>query len=107
MNTALVVIIALTLLFIAWQQRRHERWVAQVVERITAPPVYYVPTPRPAPLPRPLMYSDLFPEEPFELVQRGPAFWEVAPTRVMRPSIHPRFENYGTDVSIAPTVGVT
>ncbi len=102
MNIALVVTIGLLLFFIAYLQWRHERWVAQVVARL--PP----PTPAPAPLPPPLMYADLFPEEPFELERRTwGVFDEVAPTRLVRPSIHPPFQSYGVDVSYHPIVGVS
>lgn len=111
MTSTAALIIAATLFFIAWQQRRHEREMAQLVERVSRPPVYFVPTPAPqAPPERPLMYADLFQEEaePFELER--PRAWgtyqEIAPTRVMRPSIHPRFESYGVDVSFAPTIAV-
>lgn len=92
MNITLIVTIGLLLLFICWLQWRHERWVARVVARLPAPE-------------RPTMYADLFPEEPFELRARV-ELWEVAPTRVLRPSIHPPFQSYGVDISVAPTIGV-
>jgi hypothetical protein len=56
------------------------------------------------------MFHDLFPEEPFELTERANAGWgtldELAPTRLLRPSIHPRFESYGVEISVSPVVGV-
>lgn len=105
MNITLVIIVGLLLLFIAWQQYRHEVLFLAYARASMAPPAYFEPTPAPEREPAPLLWSELFPEEPFELRARV-ELWEIAPTKVMRPSIHPRFNSYGVDISVAPTIGV-
>lgn len=102
MTPTLLLVISGLLFFIAGQQRAYQRWTASLVERLTAPP------------PPPLRYSELCPEpeaqeRPFLLERRVNAGWgtimDLAPTAVFRP--HPRFESYGVDVSVCPTIGIT
>lgn len=103
MTSTLLAIIGLLLIFNAWQLRQHERWVTDVVERLTpAPPQYFVPTPRPAPLPRPLSDAEILGETVYPLTRRT----DQALTVRMPYPIHPRFESYGVDVSFAPTIGI-
>lgn len=109
MVSTLLAIIGMLLIFIGWQQRQHELWA----ERLTQPPRLprLSPPPMPPPRPRPLTRRELLAplaelEErhmPFLLERpaREPAFWEVAPTREWR-----RFEAYGVDISIHPTICV-
>jgi hypothetical protein len=83
MEASLLVVIALLLFYCAWQQQHHERAMAAAELRWSMEPrLMFIPAPKPAPKPAP--------EEPFEL------------RRERQP-----FENYGVDVSYAPTIGVT
>jgi len=97
MEASLLAIIGLLLLFCAYQQWRHEQWASSVISRLSEPP---------AP---PLSYRELergaysvWPPAPVEpgmpfMLQRRPD--RCVPTR-------PRFENYGVEVSMMPTIPV-
>jgi len=107
----LMFIIAGLLFLCAWQQWQHERAMQAAELRWSQhPQLMWLPTPRAhtppserdafrtwLPLaPEPLPTSHM----PF-LLERKPDRLTV--TRRM----HPRFENYGTDISISPTIWVT
>lgn len=102
MNSVLLAIIGFLLIYIAWQQYRHELWVTNVVERLTPPPVYRELTPPP----RPLATHEILglPPEPVYLLDQP---LDRQRTRQSSIPIHPRFENYGVEISFAPTIGVT
>lgn len=132
MTTTLLVIIAMLLLFCAWQQRQHELWAERVIERFTPVPpqvrllqrdgdaaysgcgVSSMHTTGPRTLTTAEILGELepvYPAEPvYPLVRRINShfgtFDELAPTRRLRHPIHPRFEAYGVDVSVAPTIGI-
>lgn len=83
METPLLIIIAALLFLNAWQSWRHERTMVRLTQQSE-------------PEHRPLRFSDLTPQQPLE-----------EPFRLSRPpSRPPRFESYGVDVSVAPTIPV-
>ena len=96
----------------AWQTFRFERWFAAA--HCSLPRVLLPPPPLPCPEHARRILRDargreidlLGRELPFLLERRVNAGWgtleELAPTRQLRP----RFENYGTDISVAPTICV-
>lgn len=98
-------IISALLFYIAYIEHRHQLFV----ERITQPPQLprQRPLTPPAGLPRPLTREELLgalePRHMPFLLERpaGPELWEVAPTREWH-----RFESYGVDVSVCPTICV-
>lgn len=107
METTLLTIIGLLLLFIGWMQWRHERWASAALLQLAARP-------------RLQLYSEFFPEQPFALERHVNVQWgsyeELAPTRVLMTggpifptfhTSHPPFESHGVDVSFAPTIAVT
>jgi hypothetical protein len=91
----LCAVIGALILLLAFQQWMHERVMIRAEARWAAvPPLDYL-------LPEP---------EPIPLTERLNSGWgelrELAPTRRLDVPIHPRFESYGVDVSVAPTIGI-
>lgn len=113
MNATLLAIIGLLLLFCAYQQRRHEVWASAVIDRLSAPPeapLRFLPAPPRQELrdpyrtwpPLPAFELEPEPGMPFMLCRRPD---RCTPTRRMTRR-YPRFESYGVDISIAPTIGI-
>ena len=116
MTATLLTIIGLLLIFIGWQQYQHERWVESLTP---APPLRFLPAP-PVPSPATWYARSMARERALErrltwppvepaplptshmpfLLERAPD--RLTPTRRM----HPRFESYGVDVSVCPTIGI-
>jgi hypothetical protein len=88
----LCAVIAGLLLMNAFQCYWHERAMQRAEERWAAvPPLSWIP-----PQPRAPGWE--------ELRELGPG--GDAPTRRVAIPIHPPFEGYGVDVSVAPTIGI-
>lgn len=102
----LLIIITCALFVVAYLEYRHERAMDALVARLTLPPAL----PRvelPAPLtPRQILGFDNARHMPFLLERQLVRVLDIQPTRRMKHPIHPRFEAFGVDVSIHPTIVV-
>lgn len=110
MISVLLAAIGVLLIVNAWQAYRFEQWFA--AQRLPLPRVILPPPPLPsAAHARRILEATRGPgrELPF-LLKRARRVWgefeDVAPTRLMRPGIHPAFRNWGTEISVAPTIPV-
>lgn len=96
MTTSLLAVIACLLFALAAQARHHDRAMAAAELRWSMhPQLMFIPTPAP---PAPFLLERRVVDAPTRPITPGrlPAFTLQ----------HPRFENYGVDVSVAPTIGI-